>query len=111
MQIQYSDRELTIDGTSHQLDRPIIAADTDGERVFVVFDYMTYPRYSAVLNLIALDRDARLLWTVSGNPVDSPTAAYTNISSVAPLTVGNFAGFSCVVDVATGTLIDSQFIK
>ncbi len=111
LQIQYSECDLTIDGVRHTLARPIIAAATDGERVFVIFDYMAYPRDSSALNLVALDRNGELLWTVSDNPIDSPTAAYTNFSSIDPLTVGNFAGFSCVVDAATGTLLESQFTK
>jgi len=111
LQIQYSERELTIDGVRHILDHRIISAGTDGQRVFVVFDYMAYPRNSAALNLVAIDRDGHIVWTISANPVDSPNAAYTNISSVDPLTVGNFAGFSCVVDAETGTLLDSTFTK
>ena len=105
MQIQYSDRELTIDGVQHVLDRRIISAATDGQRVFVVFDYMSYPRDRAALNLVALDQNAKLIWTVTEQPTDSPIAAYVNIISVAPLTVGNWAAYDCVLDAQSGALI------
>jgi len=111
LQIQHSDCELTIDGVQHVLERRIISAATAGKRVFLVFDYMSYPSDMAALNLVAIDPNGRLLWTVSDNPIDPPTAAYVNIMSVDPLTVGNFAGFSCVVDPATGELLDSTFTK
>ena len=93
------------------MERPIISAATDGKRVFVVFDYMSYPPNTPLLNLVALDRNATLLWTVSENPVDSPLAAYVNIINVDPLTVGNCSSYECVLDANTGSLVSSRFAK
>lgn len=90
---------------------PIIDAATDGTRVYVVFDYMAFPKDQQAANLVALDFSARRLWTVAEQPIDRPTAAYTKITRIDPLTVGNFAGFSCVIDCASGKLVESEFTK
>jgi hypothetical protein len=39
------------------------------------------------------------------------TDAYTNIISEMPLIVGNFAGFACTIDIATGQVIAEEFTK
>jgi hypothetical protein len=111
LQIQYSNDTLTIDGRTHVLDRRILDAASYGERVFVVFDYMAYPAHRPARNLVALDRNAGLLWTVADNPADTPAAGYTCIDSVSPLLVGNFAGYQCTIDAVSGALLKSQFTK
>ena len=100
-----------IDGVTHVLDRRIIAAATDGDRVFILFDYMSYPKDKPALNLAAFGRTGHLLWTVDRSPIDSPEACYVNIISVTPLVVGNFAGFDCAVDTTTGALLEATFTK
>ena len=111
LEIKHNACKLTINGVEHELERPVISSATDGERVFVVFDYMTYPKNSPVFNLVALDKDANLLWTVAEHPISSPIAAYVNIINVSPLTVGNWTSCDCILDAKTGALISSRFTK
>lgn len=109
--MQFNKNILRIDNVEYVLDMPIIDAATDGSRVYVVFDYMAFPKDQQAANLVALDFCARRLWTVAEQPIDDPTAAYTKITRIDPLTVGNFAGFSCVIDCASGKLVESEFTK
>ncbi|MFN7731979.1 MAG: hypothetical protein ACK5OB_08750 [Pirellula sp.] len=109
--MQFENKILRLNDVEYTLDLPIIDAATDGERVFVVFDYMAFPKSQPAANLVALDVNSKLLWTVTGQPIDHPTAAYTKITRIDPLTVGNFAGFSCVIDCACGKLLESEFTK
>jgi len=111
LNIRFNESVLSVDDTEHVLNFPIIDAATDGDRVYVVFDYMAYPKNLPAENFSAYDKHGRRLWTVSGNPIDQPNAAYTNIINLKPLTVGNFAGFSCEIDESTGELKKSHFTK
>ena len=111
LEIEHNARQLTINGVEHELERPVISSATDGERVFVVFDYMTYPKNSPAFNLVALDKDANLLWTVAEHPISSPIAAYVNIINVSPLTVSSWTSYNCILDAKTGSLISSRFTK
>ncbi|MEM1370058.1 MAG: hypothetical protein AAGG02_19050 [Cyanobacteria bacterium P01_H01_bin.15] len=111
MNVRFNESVLRVDDTDHVLDFPIIDAATDGDRVYVVFDYTAFPKNKPAGNLSAYDKDGHRLWTVSGNPIDHPTAAYTNIIDLKPLTVGNFAGFVCQINETTGELIQSDFTK
>ena len=111
MNVHFEKNLLRIDDAEYALDMPIIDAATDGTRVYVVFDYMAFPKNLPAANLVAFDSSGRRLWTVAEQPIDHPTAAYTCITQLDPLTVGNFAGFSCVIDAASGKLIESEFTK
>ena len=77
----------------------------------MVYDYMAYPKNRPALNLVALDSEANLIWTVGDTPIDSPAASYTCIESTTPLIVGNFAGFHCTIDPQCGDLLESRFTK
>ena len=109
--MQFEKSVLRIDDAEHVLDLPIIDAASDGMRVYIVFDYMAFPKNQPTNNLVAVDANGRRLWTVAEQPVDHPTAAYTNIIRTDPLTVGNFAGFMCVIDRVSGKLVQSEFTK
>lgn len=111
MNVQFDKNILRINNVEYILDMPIIDAATDGTRVYVVFDYMAFPKDQQAANLVSLDFSARRLWTLAEQPIDHPTAAYTKITRIDPLTVGNFAGFSCVIDCASGKLVESEFMK
>ena len=104
--------DLTVGDTTWSLTRPIMDARQIDQRIFVLFDYMTYPKSGSSNNLEAYDLNGNLLWVVSEHPMPGATAAYTNfIDSPNKLIVGNFAGFTCQIDTETGKLLDSQFTK
>ena len=111
MKLSFQDRGLTVSDSTWTLNRPVLDAIQQDDRVFVIFDYMSYPRGRPAKNLVCFDLAGRELWVVADNPIDHPTAAYTNFVAADPLTVGNFVGFTCVVDPLTGELLDSQFTK
>ncbi len=111
MKLAFDECTVQVGDDRWRLDRRIIDAVQHDGRVFVVFDYMAYPSGRPANNLVAYDLSGNELWVVGEHPIDDATAAYVNVIAVAPLTVGNFAGFNCVVDPSTGALLSSQFTK
>ena len=79
--------------------------------LLVIYDYMSFPRLEPARNLFAYSARTEVeLWRaqdIGFGQLD----AYTNIISEAPLVVGNFAGYNCEIDAATGQVIDTAFTK
>lgn len=109
--LHVTDKRLFFRGHRIDLPKPVLDAAVMDDRIIVVFDYMEYPPDTPAKNLVAIDMAGNQLWEVSDNPIDVPAAGYTNITNIDPLTVGNFAGCSCVIDSSTGELLKSQFTK
>jgi uncharacterized Fe-S cluster-containing radical SAM superfamily enzyme len=85
------------------------AREVEG-RVFVLYDYMDFPRGEPSRNLFAYDQKGNELWRaedIGFGAIDG----YTNIISESPLTVGNFACFECTIDMNTGKVLDKSFTK
>jgi len=89
---------------------PVSDAIQIGDRVFVIFDSMRYPSMVPARNLRAYDLDKNELWAAA-LPTEEPAAAYIHFLSESPLTAWNFACFRCVIDEASGLLIETHFTK
>lgn len=83
-------------------------------RILMIYNYMQYLKGEVAHNLEAYTFDGRLIWTAE-NPEVGATDAYTNfyrgnlLSST--ITVGNFAGYKCVINIKDGKLIKAEFTK
>ena len=111
--------DLEIDGSgvrispNHKLWRftkQVLQARRMDDRIFVIFDYMAYPKGRPAQNLIAYDLEQNELWSAK-NPTDMPTDAFVNFCSGDSLRVSNFAGYICTIDPKDGSVLDSTFTK
>ena len=101
---------ILVNGEYWDLSRPILDACQIGNRVFVIFDYMSCPRRTQAKNMVAFDLQRNELWTAE-HPTDQATDTYVNFISEEPLRACNFAGFDCKIDPATGRLLHAEFTK
>ena len=105
--IQY---RIEIDGTTWDFDRRILDARRIGDRVIIIFDYMSFPKSQQAQNFMAYDLNRKLLW-VAEHPTTQNTDTYINITSEEPLKASNFASFSCEIEIETGKLRNAVFTK
>ena len=101
---------LVVDDAFWNFGRPILDAHRIGDRVIVIFDYMSFPKPQQARNLMAYDMTQKLLW-VADHPTTDRTDTYVNIISETPLRVCNFASLACEIDVETGKLRNAVFTK
>lgn len=111
MDIEYSGGWIRhSSGDFFLLDHPVVDARRIGDRIIVLFDYMTFPEDKSARNLFAYTLEGNKLWCaddIGCGPVD----AYVNFISESPLIVGNFAGYECSVDISCGKILSSRFTK
>jgi hypothetical protein len=103
-------KRLQIENTVLDMPHTILDARQIGERIVVIFDYMDFPRWRQAQNLRSFDTSGKELWTAE-HPTNETADCYVNFMKERPLTVGNFAGYRCVIDEATGKLLKSEFAK
>jgi len=108
--IAIQDRQLRIGDTVLDMPHPILDARQIGDRIVVIFDYMDYPKWRQAQNLEAFDLTGKKLWTAE-HPTNETADCYVNFMGDDPLTLGNFAGYKCVIDESTGKLLKSEFTK
>ncbi|PHH40229.1 hypothetical protein [Pseudomonas putida] len=110
MQLNVSGKRVFDKGISFEAKYPVLQASLINERVIVTFDWMAFERDIPARNLFCYDRSGNLLWRapdIGMGAVD----AYTGVTSDEPLWVGNFAGFSCRIDEASGQVLETRFTK
>ena len=79
--------------------------------VVVIYDHMAFPQGDPARNLFAYSASSgQLAWRANGIGAGA-TDAYTNILSERPLTIGNFAGYSCIIELGTGEVLVTAFTK
>jgi hypothetical protein len=101
---------VLVDGEYWDLGRPILDAHRIGDRIIVVFDYMSFPQHKQARNLMAFDLQKTHLWTAE-HPTNETTDTYVHILSEEPLRVSNFASLNCHIDLETGKVLDAKFTK
>jgi len=94
-----------------QFNLPVLDAIQVGARILVIHDYMSYPGGKAAGNLVAYSTNGEQLWVAENLNECAGTDAYVKFMSEEPLVVWNFACCRCAIDLNTGKLIDSQFLK
>jgi hypothetical protein len=101
---------LFVAGQYWELDRPVLDARQIGDRIVVVFDYMSFPKNQQAKNLMAYDVHRNLLW-IAEHPTAEATDAYVKIVEEDPLKASNFACYLCEIDIQTGKLLHAEFTK
>ncbi len=110
MKLETDPSRVLVDGRWLRFGKPVLQAERIGDRVLVIFDYMYYDQKKPAQNLVAFDLHGKELWKAE-NPTEMRTDAYTNFLEGEGLRVGNFAGYSCTIDLDSGKLIEAQFTK
>ena len=108
--ISFSSSEVTVAGRTWRVPYPVAQAVLAGERVLVLYDYMAGPHHRQFQNLEAFTLDGLRLWTAE-HPTSTTEDAYVTITSVSPLRATSYASYDCLLDVATGRLLESAFTK
>ena len=111
MNIEFSECILKIDGNPIVFEHPIISARTDGELIYLIFDYIDFPKDMQANNLECIDSNGNFKWCAE-SPLNSPSSAFSNfIEFESKLVVGNFAGFNATINKATGIIESTEFTK
>ncbi len=110
MKLETERNRILVDGKWLRFAKPVLQAKKIRESVLVIFDYMNYEKGKPASNLVAFDKEGKELWKAE-NPTTLATDAYTNFLDGDSLRVGNFAGYSCEIDIDTGRVIESTFTK
>ncbi|GGK24630.1 hypothetical protein SAMN04490189_3968 [Pseudomonas koreensis] len=110
MRLNVSGKRIFGDGISFEGEYAVLEAVLIEERMMVTFDWMAFEKDVPARNLFCYDRSGNLLWRaqdIGMGIVD----AYTGVTNEEPLWVGNFAGFSCRIDEASGQVLETRFTK
>jgi hypothetical protein len=109
MELQTDTNRVFVEPRWWRFSKHVLQARRIGDRVLVIFDYMSYPNGRPAPNLVAFDLHQKELWTAenSGGGAD----AYVNFISESPLKVGNFSCCVCTLDETTGKLAKKEFTK
>ena len=113
--INFEGKEIIMDEKVVSLPHSILDAEESGENVFVVYDYMEYPKGTPANNLVCLDKNGNELW-IAKNPTNQSNDGYTNFSRTTTsksgfIAVNNFAGYLCQVNINNGELGNVLFTK
>ncbi|WEN15457.1 hypothetical protein PY254_01915 [Rhodanobacter sp. AS-Z3] len=110
MKLTVEDGYIVADGGHIWAGHAVLEAIQVGVRVYVIYDYMDFPRQHPARNFFAHDLAGNTLWRVAdigGGAVD----AYTHFISAQPLTVFNLAGCECIIDEANGQVLSTRFTR
>jgi hypothetical protein len=108
--VTFSGSEVTVAGRTWRVPFPVAQAVLAGDRVLVLYDYMTGPRHRQFQNLEAFTLEGVRLWTAE-HPTSTTADVYVSITSVSPLRVSSFASYDCTLDEESGRLLRSEFTK
>ncbi len=111
MMIKAEEKKIIVDGCEWNTKYTILDAIEFEDYVVVIFDYMEFPKHGVARNLFGFSREGKELW-VAENPTTQSNDGYTNfLKREKGLWVGNFAGYSCLINPKTGKLIEAIFTK
>jgi len=109
--LQFSGQRIDIDDIAFNVEYLIQDAVLIKDRVIILYDASAAPSpYGQFNNLVAYDLNGNKLWTAE-HPTNDSSDHYTAISKSAPLTVNNWQGFECAIDLASGKIIHKAFTK
>ncbi|HDZ8894931.1 TPA: hypothetical protein RUX41_001261 [Aeromonas dhakensis] len=110
MQLTVHENWIEGDGVRFKGEYPVLSASLIHEHVLVIYDWMAFERSSPARNLFCYARAGSFIWRAS-DIGQGAVDAYTYITSESPLWVGNFAGFNCRVDEASGNVLEIYYNK
>lgn len=112
--IQINKKIIEINGSTVELPYSILEAMEFEQYILVIFDYMEFNQNAVTPNFHCINQDGSVLW-VAENPTTKSTDYFTNFASSdlsgSQVVVYNFAGFTCMIDLANGKLLKSEFTK
>jgi hypothetical protein len=82
----FSNNVVTVGGQSWTVPYPVADVRAIGDRIVVIYDYMSGPKNSAFRNVEAFDCVGKRLWTAE-NPGTSAADAYVEFMSEVPLII------------------------
>jgi hypothetical protein len=101
---------VTVGDLRLNLPFPVADALLVGDRIVVLYEYMSEPRSKQFRNVESFGLNGRRLW-VAQHPTSASSDVYTQFVSPDPLQLSNFAGFLCELDPRTGRLLRADFNK
>lgn len=111
MILEFKECYLNINGNEMVVEHPVTDARSDGDRVYIIFDYSDFPPEYQANNLECFDSSGKPLWCAK-SPVESPETGYVNFLAISPeLVVGCFSGYNATIDKSTGKIISVRFAK
>ena len=110
MKLSVRNNWIQTEGVGFQGTHPVLEAVLVEDRVLVTYDWMAFEQGVAARNLFCYDTAGALIWRAADMGMGA-TDAYTGVQTEAPLWVGNFAGFSCRIDEASGAVVETRFTK
>jgi len=109
--IRFVERELSIDGTRHEMPYPIDDAIEYGDSVIILFDPDSADEGNGRFhNLVAVDRSGEVEWTAD-LPTEDPGDRYYRIASSDPLIAYSVRSYDCVIDRTSGRILERTFTK
>lgn len=108
--VHFSGTEVTIGNAKWSVPYSILQATRIGDRVLVLYDWMTGPSHRQFQNLEAYTLEGVRLWTAE-HPTNATADAYVKIVSASPLRVFSFAGYECLLDIKNGKILHAEFTR
>lgn len=108
--ISFLGNEISVQGHKWRVPYVIAQAVLAGNRVLVLYGYMTGIRDRQFQNFEAFTPDGVRLW-IAEHPTSETADAYVRITSVTPLQASNFVGYDCTLDETNGKILEKKFTK
>jgi len=113
--LKFQGKEIETDQGKFHLPHSILDAEYKDGKVYVVYDYMEFPKNAPAHNLVCLDLQIKQLW-VAENPTSLSSDAYTNFAREVDqkpdcIAVYNFAGYLCYINQFNGKVLNAIFTK
>jgi hypothetical protein len=109
MELQTDTNRVFVESRWWRFSKHVLQARRIGDRVLVIFDYMSYSNGMPAPNLVAFDLNQKELW-IAENP-GGGADAYVNFITESPLKVWNFSCFVSTLDETTGKIVEKKFTK
>jgi hypothetical protein len=101
---------VAADGVRFPAKYPVLHVRRSGDKVFVIYDYMAFPREFSARNLFAYNLQGVELWRADDIGMGA-TDAYVGFEPGEPLIAYNFAGYACRIDEESGRVLSTDFTK
>lgn len=110
MKLEFDQRCVRHAAGQIEVTYPVLDARQIGSFIVVLYDYMAFSREGPARNLFAYASNGQFVWRAE-DIGQGQTDGFTNVVSEEPLVVGNFAGFTCSIDLETGHVLTKVFTK
>lgn len=110
-EVSFAGNRLFVGEQELEVEYPIRDAVDIGGRIIVLYDPDAKPsHFSQFHNLVAFSSRGDKLWTAE-HPTSETADIYVEIVEAEPLTVWNFACYTCTINPSNGKLVETVFTK